>query len=138
VEVAQDVAQPVKVNLDLLDKLMNLVSEMVLARNRLLPFATDFGDHHFTGAVRTIDLLTQELQERMMMTRMQPISQIWSKFSRLIRDVSNECGKQVNLIQEGADTELDRTLLDAIRESDEKGCLGNSSCQVHKRVHLPP
>ena len=116
VEVAQDVAQPVKVNLDLLDKLMNLVSEMVLARNRLLPFATDFGDHHFTGAVRTIDLLTQELQERMMMTRMQPISQIWSKFSRLIRDVSNECGKQVNLIQEGADTELDRTLLDAIRD----------------------
>jgi len=70
---------------------MNLVSEMVLARNRLLPFAADFGDHHFSGAVRTIDLLTQELQERMMMTRMQPISQIWSKFPRLIRDVSNEC-----------------------------------------------
>ena len=116
VEIPHDVAQPVKVNLDLLDKLMNLVSEMVLARNRLLPFATDFGDHHFTGAVRTIDLLTQELQERMMMTRMQPISQIWSKFPRLIRDVSNECGKQVNLIQDGADTELDRTLLDAIRD----------------------
>ena len=116
VESAQEVAQPVKVNLDLLDKLMNLVSEMVLARNRLLPFAADFGDHHFSGAVRTIDLLTQELQERMMMTRMQPISQIWSKFPRLIRDVSNECGKQVNLIQDGEDTELDRTLLDAIRD----------------------
>ena len=116
VETPQEVAQPVKVNLDLLDKLMNLVSEMVLARNRLLPFAADFGDHHFTGAVRTIDLLTQELQERMMMTRMQPISHIWSKFPRLIRDVSNECGKQVNLIQDGADTELDRTLLDAIRD----------------------
>lgn len=116
VETVQEVAQPVKVNLDLLDKLMNLVSEMVLARNRLLPFAVDFGDHHFSGAVRTIDLLTQELQERMMMTRMQPISHIWSKFPRLIRDISNECGKQVNLIQEGSETELDRTLLDAIRD----------------------
>lgn len=116
VETLQEIAQPVKVNLDLLDKLMNLVSEMVLARNRLLPFAADFGDHNFSGAVRTIDLLTQELQERMMMTRMQPISHIWSKFPRLIRDVSNECGKQVNLIQDGADTELDRTLLDAIRD----------------------
>ena len=63
-----------------------------------------------------MDLLTQELQERMMKTRMQPISQIWAKFPRLIRDLSNECQKTVTLIQEGADTELDRTLLDAIRD----------------------
>jgi two-component system chemotaxis sensor kinase CheA len=139
VESAQEVAQPVKVNLDLLDKLMNLVSEMVLARNRLLPFAADFGDHHFTGAVRTIDLLTQELQERMMMTRMQPISHIWSKFPRLIRDVSNECGKQVNLIQEGADTELDRTLLDAIRDPLVhiiRNCIDHGIETPEQRAHL--
>jgi two-component system chemotaxis sensor kinase CheA len=139
VESAQEVAQPVKVNLDLLDKLMNLVSEMVLARNRLLPFAADFGDHHFSGAVRTIDLLTQELQERMMMTRMQPISQIWSKFPRLIRDVSNECGKQVNLIQDGEDTELDRTLLDAIRDPLVhiiRNCIDHGIEAPEQRAHL--
>jgi two-component system, chemotaxis family, sensor kinase CheA len=112
----QEVAAPVKVNLELLDRLMNLVSEMVLARNRLLPFTNQFSDHDFSSAVRVIDLLTLELQERIMKTRMQPIAQVWTKFPRLIRDVSNECGKKVTLIQEGADTELDRTLLDAIRD----------------------
>ena len=102
--------------MEVLDKLINLVSEMVLARNRLLPFVADFGDHNFSAAVRTVDLLTQELQERMMKTRMQPISQVWAKFPRLIRDVSQECKKSVVLTQEGADTELDRALLDAIRD----------------------
>jgi two-component system chemotaxis sensor kinase CheA len=111
-----ELAAPVKVNVDLLDKLMNLVSELVLARNRLLPFVTDNSDLNFTSAVRTIDILTLELQERMMKTRMQPISQVWSKFPRLVRDLSTELGKKVELIQEGADTELDRTLLEAIRD----------------------
>ena len=77
-----EVAAPVKVNMEVLDKLINLVSEMVLARNRLLPFVAEFGSHNFSTAVRTVDLLTQELQERMMKTRMQPISQIWAKFPR--------------------------------------------------------
>jgi len=112
----QESAAPVKVSLELLDRLMNLVSEMVLARNRLLPFTNQFSDHDFSSAVRVVDLLTLELQERMMKTRMQPISQVWTKFPRLMRDVSNQCGKQVSLIQEGAETELDRTLLDAIRD----------------------
>ncbi len=111
-----EVAAPVKVNLELLDKLMNLVSEMVLARNRLLPFTAEFGDHNFSNTVRSIDLLTLELQERMMKTRMQPISQVWTKFPRLVRDIANDCHKKVTLIQEGADTELDRTLLDGIRD----------------------
>jgi len=112
----QEVATPVRVNLELLDNLMNLASEMVLARNRLLSFTKQFMDQDFSSAVRVIDLLTLELQERMMKTRMQPISQLWSKFPRLIRDVSNECAKKVTLIQMGAETELDRTLLDAIRD----------------------
>ena len=111
-----EVAAPVKVNLELLDKLMNLVSEMVLARNRLLPFTAEFGDHNFSNTVRSIDLLTLELQERMMKTRMQPISQVWAKFPRLVRDIANDCHKKVALIQEGAETELDRTLLDGIRD----------------------
>ena len=113
---SREITAPVKVNLEVLDKLMNLVSEMVLARNRLLPFATQYSDINFSSAVRNIDLLTLELQERMMKMRMQPISHVWSKFPRLIRDVSSECGKKVNLIQEGAETELDRSLIDAIRD----------------------
>ncbi len=111
-----DIAAPVRVNLDTLDRLMNLTGEMVLARNRLLPFANNAKDLDFSQTVRSIDLLTLELQERMMKMRMQPISSVWSKFSRLVRDVSHECNKQVNLIQVGAETELDRALLDAIRD----------------------
>jgi len=111
-----DVSAPVKVNLDTLDRLMNLTSEMVLARNRLLPFANNSKDLNFSQTVRSIDLLTLELQERMMKMRMQPISYVWSKFSRLVRDIAQECHKKVNLIQIGSETELDRALLDAIRD----------------------
>jgi two-component system, chemotaxis family, sensor kinase CheA len=111
-----EVVAPVKVSVELLDKLMNLVSEMVLARNRLLSFAMNSGDTNFASTVRTIDMVTLELQERMMKTRMQPISQVWTKFPRLVRDISQECGKQVELVQIGAETELDRTLLEGIRD----------------------
>ena len=112
----EQAAAPVKVSLEVLDKLINVASEMVLARNRLLPFANVFRDPVFSSAVRSIDLLTRELQERMMTTRMEPISQVWMKFPRLVRDISAELGKKVEVIQEGADTELDRTLLDTIRD----------------------
>jgi two-component system chemotaxis sensor kinase CheA len=112
----QEVVVPVKVNPEVLDKLMNIASEMVLARNRLLPFSQQSTDKLFTSAVRSIDLLTLELQERMMKMRMQPIFHIWDKFPRLVRDVSAECGKKVRLLQEGSETELDRILLDSIRD----------------------
>ena len=111
-----ELTAPVKINVELLDKLMNLVSEMVLARNRLVSFATNSGDINFTSTVHTIDIITLELQERMMETRMQPVSNVWAKFPRLVRDISNECGKKVELIQIGAETELDRTLLEGIRD----------------------
>jgi two-component system chemotaxis sensor kinase CheA len=112
----QEVVVPVKINPEVLDKLMNIASEMVLARNRLLPFSQQSSDKLFTSAVRSIDLLTLELQERMMKMRMQPIFHIWDKFPRLVRDVAAECGKKVRLLQEGAETELDRILLDSIRD----------------------
>ena len=116
VSKSTEIAAPVKVSVELLDKLMNLVSEMVLARNRLLSFASNSVDLNFMGTVRTIDMITLELQERMMKTRMQPISQVWTKFPRLVRDISHECGKKVELIQIGSETELDRTLLEGIRD----------------------
>jgi two-component system, chemotaxis family, sensor kinase CheA len=115
-ESSKELAAPVKVSVELLDKLMNLVSEMVLARNRLLSFARTSGDLAFNNTVRRIDTVTLELQERMMKTRMQPISQVWSKFPRLVRDISQDCGKKVELVQIGAETELDRTLLEGIRD----------------------
>ena len=115
-EKNHDFAAPIKVNVDLLDNLMNLVSEMVLARNRLLSFAKSSYDLSFLNTVRSIDVITMGLQERMMMTRMQPIKNIWSKFPRLVRDVAQETGKLVELVQIGAETELDRTLLESIRD----------------------
>ena len=113
---SSDFVAPIKVHPELLDKLINVASEMVLARNRLLPFTNQYLDHGFSAAVRSIDLLTRELQERMMMTRMEPISQVWVKLPRMVRDIAIELGKKVEVIQEGADTELDRTLLDTIRD----------------------
>jgi len=111
-----EVSSQVRVSVDLLDKLMNLVSEMVLARNRLMSFAAHSMDPQFTNTVRTIDFITVELQERMMKTRMQQISSVWSKFPRLVRDVAQETGKKVELIQVGAETELDRSVLESIRD----------------------
>jgi len=115
-ERSTEIAAPIKVSVELLDKLMNLVSEMVLARNRLLSFARTSGDLAFNNTVRRIDSVTLELQERMMKTRMQPINQVWTKFPRLVRDIAQETGKRVELIQIGAETELDRTLLEGIRD----------------------
>ena len=106
---------PVKVSVELLDSLMNLVSEMVLARNRLITYAAQATDPQLTGVVRNVDFITLELQERMMKTRMSPISQVWDKFPRLVRDLAQACGKEVDLHQRGAETELDRTLLEMIK-----------------------
>jgi two-component system chemotaxis sensor kinase CheA len=113
---SSELAQPLKVNVELLDRLMNMVSELVLARNRLLSFATNSGDANFASTVRTIDMVTLGLQTSMMETRMQPISNVWSKFPRLVRDTAQMCGKKVELVQVGAETELDRTLLESIRD----------------------
>ena len=106
---------PVKVSVELLDSLMNLVSEMVLARNRLITYAAQATDPQLTRVVRNVDFITLELQERMMKTRMSPISQVWDKFPRLVRDLAQACGKEVDLHQRGAETELDRTLLEMIK-----------------------
>jgi two-component system chemotaxis sensor kinase CheA len=89
---------------------------MVLARNRLLSYAAEVTDPQLAGVVRNVDFITLELQERMMKTRMSPISQVWNKFPRLVRDLAQECGKTVNLHQIGGETELDRTLLETIKD----------------------
>lgn len=111
-----ELVAPVKVSVGALDNLMNLVGEIVLARNRLLSFTDHSTNAQFASALRTLDLITLELQQGVMKTRMQPVSSLWAKFPRLVRDMARDFGKKVQLVQTGAQTELDRTLLDAIRD----------------------
>lgn len=106
----------VRVDVRLLDRLMNLVGELVLARNQILqhPVLREEAGTH--GASQRLDMITSELQEGVMKTRMQPIGNAWAKFPRVVRDLAVTCGKQVRLVTEGDDTELDRTILEAIRD----------------------
>ena len=106
----------VRVDVGLLDKLMNLVGELVLARNQILQFGVRVEDPAFIGASQRINTITTELQENVMKTRMQPIGNIWSKLPRIVRDVAVTCGKQVRVEMVGKDTELDRTILEAIKD----------------------
>jgi two-component system chemotaxis sensor kinase CheA len=108
----------IRVDVGLLDNLMNLVGELVLARNQILQFTqtVDGGDAGLTGTSQRLNLITTELQEGVMKTRMQPIENVWSKFPRVVRDLAVACGKQVRIEMEGKDTELDKTIIEAIKD----------------------
>jgi two-component system chemotaxis sensor kinase CheA len=106
----------IRVDVGLLDKLMNLVGELVLARNQIMQFSTSQEDSAFLGTVQRLNMLTTELQANVMKTRMQPIGNIWSKFPRVVRDLAIACGKQVRIEMEGQETELDKTIIEAIRD----------------------
>lgn len=106
----------IRVDVGLLDKLMNVVGELVLTRNQILQYAGNQADPVLAGASQRLNLITTELQEGVMKTRMQPISTVWSAFPRLVRDLEVHTGKKVRLEREGGDTELDRSLLQAIKD----------------------
>jgi chemotaxis protein histidine kinase CheA len=106
----------IRVDVSLLDKLMNLVGELVLARNQILQFSSTQQDSTFLNTTQRLNLITTELQEGVMKTRMQPIGNIWSKFPRVVRDLATGCGKQIRLEMEGKETELDKTLIEAIKD----------------------
>jgi two-component system chemotaxis sensor kinase CheA len=106
----------IRVDVGLLDKVMNLVGELVLARNQVLQFAKRIKDTGFLAASQRLNLITTELQEVVMKTRMQPIGNIWGQFPRTVRDVALSCGKQVNIEIEGKETELDKTIIEAIKD----------------------
>ena len=106
----------IRVDVGLLDKLMNLVGELVLARNQIVQFSGAGGDATFLSATQQLNLITSELQEGVMKTRMQPIGNIWNKYPRVVRDLARSCGKQVELVMEGESTELDKTLVEAIKD----------------------
>jgi two-component system, chemotaxis family, sensor kinase CheA len=106
----------IRVDVGLLDKLMTLVGELVLARNQVLQHVTAVESATFAATSQRLDLITTELQEGVMKTRMQPIGNVWSKLPRVVRDLAQSCGKQVRLEMEGKETELDKTLIEAIKD----------------------
>jgi two-component system chemotaxis sensor kinase CheA len=109
-------ADTIRVGVNVLDKLMTLVGELVLARNQLLQFSNNSGDPGFQAISQRMNLIATELQEEVMKTRMQPIGNIWSKFPRTVRDVAVGCGKEVRIEMEGKETELDKTIIEAIKD----------------------
>ena len=109
-------AQSIRVNVQLLENLMTLVSEMVLTRNHLLQMIRGTEESEFKTAVQHLNLITTDLQEGVMKTRMQPIGNAWSKLPRIVRDLAVETGKKIDLIMTGAETELDRQVLELIKD----------------------
>ncbi|HUO61666.1 MAG TPA: chemotaxis protein CheW [Candidatus Acidoferrales bacterium] len=105
----------IRVDVGLLDKLMNRVGELVLARNQILQFTGSQQDSMFLNAAQRLNLITTELQESVMKTRMQPIGTVWHALPRVVRDLSLECHKSVEIEMIGADTELDKTIIEAIK-----------------------
>src|SRR5579871_5113651 len=108
--------QSIRVNVDTLEHLMTMVSELVLTRNQLLEISRRNEDTEFKVPLHRLSNVTAELQEGVMKTRMQPIGNAWQKLPRIVRDLSSELHKQIELEMHGADTELDRQVLDLIKD----------------------
>ncbi len=106
----------IRVDVELLDKLMNLVGELVLARNQILQFTGDAGSPQLIDTAQRLNLITTELQEGVMQTRMQPIGNVFAKFPRVVRDLGLSLGKEVSIEMEGKNTELDKTIIEAIKD----------------------
>ncbi len=109
-------ASSIRVNVDVLEDLMTLVSELVLTRNALLQMVRGMDDSEFTVPLQRLSHITSDLQEGVMKTRMQPIGNAWAKLPRIVRDLSVESGKQIELVMLGAETELDRQVLELIKD----------------------
>ncbi len=106
----------VRVDVHLLDKLMNLAGELVLSRNRLSQIANQLNDPDLLTASQRLSLAVTEIQEQIMKTRMQPVGNVFNKFPRIVRDLSKSAQKQVQLKIEGAETELDRSIIESIKD----------------------
>ena len=113
---AKKTHQSVRVDLDRIDKLMNMVSELVIYRTRLEQIVVDNKSPELTETLEQVGRTTSDLQDLVMKIRMLPLDTVFNRFPRLIRDVSVELNKEINFVIEGADTELDRTVIDEIGE----------------------
>ena len=108
--------QTIRVNVDTLEHLMTMVSELVLTRNQLLEIARRQDDGGYKVPLQRLSHVTAELQEGVMKTRMQPIGTAWQKLPRVVRDLSAELAKKIELVMQGAETELDRQVLELIKD----------------------
>jgi two-component system chemotaxis sensor kinase CheA len=106
----------IRVDVRLLDQLMNLVGELALARNQVLQYTVTQQDSDFAAMSERLNLITTELQEGVMKTRMQPIGNVWSRFPRVVRDLASVCGKQIRIEMEGTETELDKIIIESIKD----------------------
>ena len=106
----------VRVAVDLLDRLMNLVGELVLARNQIVQIVSNRSDPELLNPIQRLNLLTTDLQEGVLKTRMQQIGSIWQRYPRMVRDFAKMCGKEVELTLGGAETELDKSLVESITD----------------------
>jgi two-component system, chemotaxis family, sensor kinase CheA len=114
--VASVVESTVRVDVRLLDRMMDLVGELVLARNQLMQVMLPNEDSEHVMAYRRVDRVTNDLQAEVMKTRMQPIEAVFQMLPRLLRDLAGAFQKQARLDLEGGETELDRTMLEAVRD----------------------
>ncbi len=105
-----------RVSVNLLESLMTLAGEMVLSRNQLLQAISQQDQHSIKLSGQRIDMVTSELQEAIMLTRMQPIGSVFNKFPRVVRDMSQKLGKEINLIITGKDVELDKTIVEGLND----------------------
>jgi two-component system, chemotaxis family, sensor kinase CheA len=106
----------IRVHVETLDHLMNTVSELVLTRNQLLEIVRRHEDSDFKVPLQRLSNVTAELQEGVMKTRMQPIGNAWQKLPRIVRDVAADLGKDIELEVHGAETELDRQVLELVKD----------------------
>ncbi|MFN3865835.1 MAG: chemotaxis protein CheW [Demequina sp.] len=106
----------IRVDVEVLDALMRHVGELVLARNAMTRLATEIDDPALVRASQRLSLVATELQQGVMKTRMQPIDHVWSKVPRMVRDISATLGRRVTLEMIGKETELDRSVLEAIKD----------------------
>ncbi len=121
-DVAKEVKAPavaetsIRVDVGLLDHLMNLVGELVLTRNQVLQYSKSADDSRFAATSQRLNLITTELQEGVMKTRMQPINNIWNKVPRVVRDLALGVSKQIRVEMVGKETELDKSLIEAMKD----------------------
>lgn len=106
----------IRVNVDVLEGLMTMVSELVLTRNQLMQILRNSQDSEFKAPLQRLSGVTAELQEAVMKTRMQPIGSAWKKLPRIVRDASQDLGKKIDLVMDGENTELDRQVLELIKD----------------------
>jgi two-component system, chemotaxis family, sensor kinase CheA len=110
------VQQSLRVNVDVLEDLMTLVSELVLSRNQIMQLARSRTDGEMSSSLQHLSHIVSDLQDGVMKTRMQPVGNAWSKLPRIVRDIANDLGKKIELEMLGQDTELDRQVLEMIKD----------------------